>query len=111
MKEFRQDYSLFRGQINSEQATWQNKAGAEIHKVNDSVRLVEERVARLTLNPLTWKIWRAPNNASQWQMGFNSAFKGLIENKVTEIQAAAQNSNQKVNTYITWLGSSMLPGS
>ena len=32
----------------------------------------------LTLNPLTWKIWRAPNNASRWQMGFNSAFKGLM---------------------------------
>ena len=26
---------------------------------------------------LTWRIWRAPNNASRWQMGFNSAFKGL----------------------------------
>jgi len=32
----------------------------------------------LTLNPLTWKIWWALNNASKWQMGFNSAFKGLI---------------------------------
>ena len=32
---------------------------------------------RLTLNPLTWKIWWAPNNFSRWQMGFNSAFKGL----------------------------------
>jgi len=31
----------------------------------------------LTLNPLTWKIWCTPNNASIWQMGFNSAFKGL----------------------------------
>jgi hypothetical protein len=31
----------------------------------------------LTLNPLTWKIWWAPNNASKWQMGFNSVFKGL----------------------------------
>jgi len=31
----------------------------------------------LTLNPLTWRIWWAPNNASKWQMGFNSAFKGL----------------------------------
>jgi len=31
----------------------------------------------LTLNPLTWKIWWAPNNASKWQVGFNSAFKGL----------------------------------
>ena len=26
---------------------------------------------------LTWRIWWAPNNASKWQMGFNSAFKGL----------------------------------
>jgi hypothetical protein len=26
---------------------------------------------------LTWRIWRAPNNASRWQMGFNSAFEGL----------------------------------
>jgi hypothetical protein len=31
----------------------------------------------LTLNPLTWKIWRAPNKASKWHMIFNSAFKGL----------------------------------
>ena len=31
----------------------------------------------LTLNPPTWKIWWAPNNASRWQVGFNSAFKGL----------------------------------
>ena len=36
---------------------------------------------QLTLNPLTWKIWWAPNNASRWQMGFNSAFKGF--NKLT----------------------------
>jgi hypothetical protein len=27
---------------------------------------------------LTWRIWWAPNNASKWQMGFNSVFKGLI---------------------------------
>jgi len=33
---------------------------------------------RLTLNPLTWRIWWAPDNASRWQMGFKSAFKGLI---------------------------------
>jgi hypothetical protein len=32
------------------------------------------------INPylLTWRIWWAPNNASRWQMGFDSAFKGLI---------------------------------
>jgi len=32
----------------------------------------------LTLNLLTWKIRWALNNASRWQMGFNSSFKGLI---------------------------------
>jgi hypothetical protein len=31
----------------------------------------------LTLTSLTWRIWWAPNNASSWQMEFNSAFKGL----------------------------------
>jgi len=31
----------------------------------------------LTLIELTWRIWWAPNNASKWQMGFNSAFKEL----------------------------------
>jgi len=31
----------------------------------------------LTLILLTWRIWWAPNNASKWQMGFNSLFKGL----------------------------------
>ena len=30
----------------------------------------------LTLILLMWRIWRAPNNASEWQMGFNSAFRG-----------------------------------
>ena len=30
----------------------------------------------LTLTMLTWRIWWA-NNASKWQMGFNSAFKEL----------------------------------
>jgi len=31
----------------------------------------------LTLILLTWRIWWASNNATKWQMGFNSAFKGL----------------------------------
>ena len=34
-------------------------------------------ISPLTLILLTWRIWWAPNNASKWQMGFNSAFKGL----------------------------------
>jgi len=33
----------------------------------------------LTLILLTWIIWWAPNNASSWQLGLNSAFKGLME--------------------------------
>jgi len=33
----------------------------------------------LTLNLLTTTIVAPPSNASKWQMGFNSAFKGLIE--------------------------------
>jgi len=36
-----------------------------------------EKVA-LTLNLLTTTIVAPPSNASKWQMGFNSAFKGLI---------------------------------
>jgi hypothetical protein len=31
----------------------------------------------LTLILLTWRIWRTPNNASEWKMVFNSAFEGL----------------------------------
>jgi len=31
----------------------------------------------LTLILLTWRIWWDSNNASKWQTGFNSAFKGL----------------------------------
>ena len=36
-----------------------------------------EEYRSLTLILLMWRIWWAPNNASKWQMGFNSAFKGL----------------------------------
>jgi hypothetical protein len=36
----------------------------------------------LTLILLTWRIWRASNNASRWQIGFNSAFEGLIYGKL-----------------------------
>jgi hypothetical protein len=31
----------------------------------------------LTLTLLTWRIWWDPNNASKWQVGFNSTCKGL----------------------------------
>ena len=35
----------------------------------------------LSLILLTWRIWRAPNNARKRQMVFNSAFKGLSQRK------------------------------
>jgi hypothetical protein len=34
-------------------------------------------LAELTLILLMWRIWCASNNASRWQMGFNTVFKGL----------------------------------
>ena len=37
----------------------------------------------LTLNPLTWKIRRAPNNAGRWQMGFNSEIKVLNKGSIS----------------------------
>jgi len=35
----------------------------------------------LTLNLLTTTIAASPSNAGKWQMGFNSAFKGLKHDK------------------------------
>ena len=37
------------------------------------------RINDLTLILLTWRKWWAPNNASKHQMGFKSAFKGLMK--------------------------------
>jgi len=52
-----------------------NQLGMNISHVDEfEVKLY----AFLTLILLTWRIWWAPNNASRWQMGFNSAFKELI---------------------------------
>jgi hypothetical protein len=36
------------------------------------------KIEILTLNLLTTTIIAPPSNASKWQMGINSAFKGLI---------------------------------
>ena len=52
-------------------------SGADILKMTFLSCKRNVKFALLTLNPPTWKIRRAPNNASKWQMGFNSAFKGL----------------------------------
>jgi hypothetical protein len=39
----------------------------------------------LNLILLTWRIWWAPNNASKWQMEFNSVFKGLTLSDQTQV--------------------------
>jgi hypothetical protein len=45
---------------------------------NIKVRKECTDVTKLTLNLLTTTIVALPSNARKWQMGFNSAFKGLI---------------------------------
>ena len=47
--------------------------------IQEIFNLLAPRVLYLTLILLMWRIWWAPNNARKWQMGFNSAFKGLIQ--------------------------------
>jgi hypothetical protein len=67
---------------------WRMYISRQIHKARNTnseyvmltafrlQQLLQERT--LTLILLTWRKWRTPNNASKWQMGFNSAFKGLM---------------------------------
>ena len=54
----------------------QNIIGCCIHTRCCTHRVQGQKYA-LTLSLLTWRIWWAPNNASRWQMGFNSAFNPL----------------------------------
>ena len=56
---------------------WQNKTVRIYNKVFYVYGSVH-RWSILTLILLTWSIGWARNNASKWQMGFNSAFTGLI---------------------------------
>ena len=53
LKEFRQEYSRFKEQLKAGQVTWQNKAGGEIDKMRDNVKLAEERVAKLVHDRVT----------------------------------------------------------
>ena len=46
--------------------------------VHHSIELFHQPT--LTLNLLTTTIVAPPSNVSKWQMGFNSAFKGLMHN-------------------------------
>ena len=51
----------------------------------------------LTLNTLTWRIWWVPNNASRWQMGFNSAFKGLNLQVGASVQSTAGSRGVRIS--------------
>jgi len=44
---------------------------------------IRDLVYMLTLILLTWRIWWVPNNASRWQMGFNSADTLKIVSQIT----------------------------
>ena len=61
----------------------------------------------LTLILLTWRIWWAPNNASRWQMGFNSAVKGLTVRTYTACSSStvtmAVRTRLIVTLYVHWL--------
>jgi hypothetical protein len=49
----------------------------DISDVPISTEILNVTKVRLTLNLLTTTIVAPPSNDSKWQMGFNSAFKGL----------------------------------
>ena len=69
-------------------------------KKDDKISVSGKRVLvafGLTLNLLTTTIVAPPSNASKWQMGFNSAFKGL-KVKVKTIFPPAQLPYHKVST-------------
>jgi hypothetical protein len=48
-----------------------------------------------------WKIWWAPNNASKWQMGFNSAFKWLTRQELCN-KLILQVYNNFQNSLYVW---------
>jgi len=55
-----------------------SKGRIEIYRKGSRKTGGQIRHGSLTLYLLTWRIWWAPSNASKGQMGFNSAFKGLM---------------------------------
>jgi hypothetical protein len=50
----------------------------------------------LTLILLTWRILRVPNNASKWQMGFNSEFKGLNPAITSKLSVAPDKGTKNI---------------
>ena len=41
-----------------------------------------------------WRIWWAPNNASRWQIGFNSAFEVLMPKAITIVVSRQQTTKR-----------------
>jgi len=60
----------------------------------------------LTLILLTWRIWWGPNNASKWQMGFNSPFIVLIslflENETSSGNSQQSTEQNKTLNFLTF---------
>ena len=55
-------------------------------------------VEKLTLNLLTTTIVAPPSNASKWQTGFNSAFKGLKYLFVNKLWTPVTHIRQQMHT-------------
>jgi len=55
----------------------------------------------LTLILLTWRIWWAPNNATKWQIGFNSAFKELTRIRPLLVTQNWRSNNPYIATLAT----------
>jgi len=43
---------------------------------------------------------KSPNNISEWQMGFNSAFKGLTVMGIPEAEDSFQNCGSEINSNV-----------
>ena len=56
----------------------------------------------LTLILLTWRIGWAPNNPSKWQMGFNSAFKGLNFHPVPRLRISGALPLLPPHAFVAW---------
>ena len=61
--------------------------------------------SRLTLILLTWRKGWTPNNPYKWQVGFNSAFKGLIYAFIFEIVQYIFVCLRSFNTHVLYLRS------
>jgi len=70
------------------------------HSGTNHLNVIFRSDKHLTLIPLTWRIWWAPNKASRWQVGFNLAFKGLTTWVILKTKAARSATGQKISTIL-----------